>query len=77
MMMICPRSSSWFLILKCTIVEKKEAEGLEGIDLNSHFPQNFGTSIDPRTHSSVEAVTMQYKAQLQTCILVFGIGCLS
>ena len=42
--MICPKS--WFLILKHTTLEKKEAEGPKGAELNPHFSQNFGTSVN-------------------------------
>lgn len=31
-----------FLILKCTTLKEKEAEGLEGSELNPHVPQDFG-----------------------------------
>lgn len=31
-----------FLILKHTALKEKEAEGLEGLELNPHVPQNFG-----------------------------------
>ena len=31
-----------FLSLKCSTSKEKEAEGLEGSELNPHVPQNFG-----------------------------------
>ena len=41
--MICPRS--WFT-LKHTTLHEKEAKGLEGTELKSHFPQNFRMSVN-------------------------------
>ena len=38
-------TTSWFFILKHTMLEEKEAMGLKATDLNLNFPQNFGTSI--------------------------------
>ena len=49
------------LILKYTTLEKKEAEGLEGTELNPHFPQNFGTSTN--SHATVSVVSVKNTQQ--------------
>lgn len=50
---------SWFLILKPTILEFKEAEVLEGTELNLYFPENFVTSING--HVKLAKTKQQYR----------------
>ena len=74
--MICGHSR--LPVLKHTRMAGKEAwDSLKGIELNPHFPQNFGKSINrcdnvPRTNNNGEAFIMQYKAYLQICLIVFA-----
>ena len=49
---ICPKS--WFLILKHTTFEEKEAEGLKGTELNPHFQHNFEISINEHIAKTVQ-----------------------
>ena len=49
---ICHKS--WFLILKHTTFEEKEAEGLKGTELNPHFKKNFETSIDEHVAKNIQ-----------------------
>lgn len=54
---------SWFLILKQTTLEDKQAKSLKGAELNPHFLYNYGKyeqTYDkmPRTNNSAEAFTM-------------------
>ena len=71
-------SSNQFLILKLTTLEERETKGPEDTGLSLYFPQNFVVYEVPftdkmlRTNNSSEAFTTQYKAWLQTFILVLG-----
>lgn len=49
---ICPKS--WFLILKHTTFEQKEAEGLNGTEVNPHFQHNFEISINEHIAKNVQ-----------------------
>jgi len=45
------------------MLEEKEAEGLKGSALNPHFPQNFGTSINPDMDNAPRTKTVQRLSQ--------------
>lgn len=66
-----PQELFFFLFLKHPTLEEKKAEGLEGSELNLHFPWNFVMSLNGHVTICQEQTT-EYKAQLQICILVFG-----